>query len=90
MAGGQTIVGNSLASAELYDPATRSFSPTGSLNDARAFPAATLLGSGQVVIAGGLAGDQDLACAELYNPANATWTNTGPMTAGSPSPSSTR
>lgn len=79
MAGGQTIVGNSLASAELYDPATRSFSPTGSLSDARAFPAATLLRSGQVLIAGGLAGDQNLSSAELYNPALGTWRLTTPM-----------
>jgi hypothetical protein len=79
MAGGQTIVGNSLASAELYDPATRSFSLTGSLNDARAFPAATLLRSGQVLIAGGLAGDQDLSSAELYRPATGTWSRTTPM-----------
>jgi Kelch motif/Galactose oxidase, central domain len=80
MAGGQTVVGNSLARAELYDPATRSFSPTGSLNDARAFPAATLLRGGRVLIAGGLASNSaDLSSAELYNPATGTWNLTTPM-----------
>jgi large repetitive protein len=82
MAGGLTVFGNSLASAELYDPATRSFSPTGSLNDARAFPAATLLGSGQILIAGGMASSEaDLSSAELYNPATGTWSLTTPMNA---------
>lgn len=79
MAGGQTILGNGLASAELYNPATRSFSPTGSLNDARGFPAATLLRSGQVLIAGGSAGDLNLSSAELYDPATGTWSRTTPM-----------
>jgi hypothetical protein len=79
MAGGQIIVGSSLASAELYDPATRSFSVTGSLNEARAFPAATLLRSGQVLIAGGLAGDRNMSSAELYNPATGIWRRTTPM-----------
>jgi N-acetylneuraminic acid mutarotase len=81
MAGGQTDL-NSLASAELYDPVTRSFSATGSLNDARAFPAATLLRNGQVLIAGGLATSEAvLSSAELYNPATGTWSLTTPMQA---------
>jgi hypothetical protein len=79
MAGGQTLLGNSLAGTELYDPATRSFSPTGSLHDARAFPAATLLRNGKVLIAGGAAGDVNLSSAELYNPATGTWSLTTPM-----------
>jgi hypothetical protein len=54
-----------LASAELYDPKTGSFSPTGSMTTARAQPTATLLPDGRVLIAGG-GGSTFLASAELY------------------------
>jgi hypothetical protein len=42
-----------LASAELYNPATGTFTPAGSLNTAFEFPTTTLLNSGMVLIAGG-------------------------------------
>jgi len=82
MAGGQTVTGGSLASAELYNPATRSFSATGSLNAARSDPAAALLPGGKVLVTGGI--DENFAAlssAELYNPATGTWANTTPMNA---------
>jgi N-acetylneuraminic acid mutarotase len=82
MAGGQTVTGGSLASAELYNPATRSFSATGSLRAARAYPAAALLPSGKVLVTGGLSGNFiPFASAELYNPATGTWADTAPMSA---------
>jgi hypothetical protein len=82
MAGGQTVTGGSLASAELYNPATRSFSVTGSLHAARSSPAAALLPDGKVLITGGIDDNfASLSSAELYNPAAGTWANTTPMNA---------
>ncbi len=64
----------SLASAEIYDPATGSFSYTGSLSIARYGHTATRLADGKVLIVGG---DQNVgtrSTAELYNPATGTFT----------------
>jgi hypothetical protein len=87
IAGGLNGALTSLAAAELYNPATRSFSATGSLITARAYPAAALLPDGNVLVAGGLTGNIDnektLASAELYNPVTGAWQQTTPMnTAG--------
>jgi len=67
-----------LADAELYDPATGSWSTTGSLNQARSDALATLLGDGTVLVAGGSAGNS----AELYHPNTGTWSATGSMAEG--------
>ena len=51
--------------------AQRSFSYTGSLNQARYAHSATLLRNGKVLVAGGFYGTA-LAVAELYDPASGT------------------
>ncbi len=64
-----------LNSAELYDPATKTFTRTADMNVARGFHTATLLKNGQIPIAGGLregaeTGWDALSSAELYTPAS--------------------
>jgi len=67
------------ANAELYDPASRSFSATGSLAAPRAYHAATLLGNGKVLVTGGYY-TQVLASAELFDPSTGSFTAAGSMT----------
>jgi hypothetical protein len=55
-----------LASAELYNPATGTFTLTGSLNTARVGHTATPLNNGMTLITGGNGGGAYLASAELY------------------------
>jgi hypothetical protein len=72
IAGGYDNLFASLASAEMYDPKTGTFSPTNSMATGRAVQTATLLSDGSVLIAGGSdslgsLGDP-LSSAELYQP----------------------
>jgi hypothetical protein len=75
VAGGAGASGT-LASAELYDPASDRWTATGSLATARNNYTATFLPNGKVLVAGGYIGSS-LASAELYDPASGTWTATG-------------
>ena len=68
-----------LATAEIYDPATGVWTPTGNLTMAREGAQAALLPNGQVLVAGG---DFGTASAELYDPATGMWTATDSLNVG--------
>ena len=63
------------------DPTGGSWTATGSMGTTRYSHTATLLPSGQVLVAGGYAG-RSLSSAELYDPTSGTWTATGSMGIG--------
>jgi WD40 repeat protein len=71
---------NYVSRAELYHPATGTWTMTGTLNIPRSSHTATLLPSGKVLVAGGeIAGNASTATAELYDPATGLWTRTGSL-----------
>ena len=87
VAGGRSndsSTGHALASAELYNPVTGSWSATGNMLAAHTFDAATLLSDGRVLVTGAAYRGYGLASgagAELYDPSSGSWTATGTMVA---------
>ena len=83
VAAGSGFDRQTVASAELYDPRSGSWTTTGSLVTARDFHTATLLPNGKVLIAAGEASYYHvLASAELYDSASGSWSNTGSLAPG--------
>jgi hypothetical protein len=91
--GGSSGQGGVLATAEVFDPSTQTFTATaGSMTTPRLGAAAAPLPDGDVLIAGGSnAGDAALSSAEVYDPATGTFTaTTGTMSVGRNGPIAAR
>jgi hypothetical protein len=80
LANGKVLAGASdgsfdLATAELFDPDTGTFTATGAMSEVRSQHTATLLANGKVLVAGGTIGN----VAELFDPATGLFTPTSGM-----------
>lgn len=82
------ICSTPVTTAEIFDPATGSFSPAGTPQVPRAYHTATLLADGTVLIVGGVQGVPDLlaggsvpalASAEVYDPGTNSFSSVGGM-----------
>ena len=65
--------------AEIYNPSTGTFTPTGTMLVSGADQAATLLPSGQVLFVGGFVGGVETTTAEIYDPSLGTFSQTGSL-----------
>lgn len=72
-----------LKSAEIYNPKTKTWTATGSLNQARFGHEATLLQDGRVLVMGGTPDTEtQLKSCEIWDPKTGQWTYTGAMSYG--------
>jgi hypothetical protein len=67
VAGGTTTGGAATSSAELYDPATDTWTLVGGLSEARSGAAATRLQDGRILVAGGESGGVALTSLEIFD-----------------------
>ena len=82
---------DALATAQIYNPATNSWTATASMSTSRAYATATLLGNGTVLVVGGEnivpgmgsgMGTSGLTSAEIYNPVTGLWQGAGTTATG--------
>ncbi len=78
--GSGSLASPALASAELYDPSTGTFSSLPDMTTARFAAIATVLQNGKVLIVGGADTVGLSNSAEIYDPSTGTFTATGNMT----------
>lgn len=70
------------SSAELYDPATGTWSATGDMHECRAGATSSMLSSGKVLVVGGVGCHaRSEASAEIYDPATGRWAPASKMRA---------
>lgn len=86
VAGGDIFISNTVPltlapNGLIYDPVADTWANTGNFSDPRDHHTATLLPSGQVVIAGGSAAAAELASVEVYDPGANAWSVLGSMLA---------
>jgi len=85
VAGGQVTQGtaDTLASTELYDPATNTWAPGAPMAEHRTDASTVVLRDGRVLVAGGYRSDlhRAIATAELYDPRTNTWAAAGSLIA---------
>ena len=74
----------SMASAEMYDPATGLWTAVNPMSTNRSGHKAVLLPNGRVLVAGGVPGSISFAhsSAEIFDPATGLWNSIAPMTTG--------
>ncbi|MES9539580.1 kelch repeat-containing protein [Actinomadura sp. NPDC000600] len=87
VAGGAGAAGEGLGQVSLYDPVAKTWTAAAALHTARRLHTVTLLGSGKVLVTGGITGaatfpSAGLASAEVFDPAQGTWTATGSLKTG--------
>jgi hypothetical protein len=84
LAGGVGTSWTFLSSAEIYDPATNAFTPTGSMTAARESHTVTLLRDGRVLITGGHQGRRQnitiYSSCEIYDPVRGAFASAGDLT----------